>query len=178
MPNSLIELGSRADLAELGAGSAFGSRKARVVELSVGHLSLVSKELQADVLAFDWWVRNGDRTLSAAGGNPNLFWDIDESRLVVLDHNQAFDEDFSVENFVELHAFSEQIRELQGDWVVQQQYTRRMVKALENWDDICDTVPLEWWFIDPEGTLPVNFDRELVKNRLLECQSDTFWKRL
>jgi hypothetical protein len=110
VPSSLIELGSRADLTELGAGSAFGSRKARVVELSVGHLSLVSKEQQADVLAFDWWVRNGDRTLSAAGGNPNLFWDIDESQLVVLDHNLAFDDDFSVENFVELHAFSEQIR--------------------------------------------------------------------
>jgi hypothetical protein len=176
VPSMLIELGFRTDLSELGAGSAFGSRKSPVVELSVGHLPLVPEELQTDVLAFDWWVRNGDRTLSEAGGNPNLFWDIEESHLVVLDHNQAFDENFSAENFVELHAFSEQIHELRGDWIVQQQYAKRMLEVLEKWDDICDTVPHEWWFIDPEGTLPVNFDKHFIKKQLLECQSDTFWK--
>lgn len=129
-------------------------------------------------MAFDWWVRNGDRTLSNAGGNPNLFWDVDESQLLVLDHNQAFDEHFSIQDFIELHAFSKQIPRLRGDWIVQQQYAGRMVQALKAWDKICDTVPHEWWFIDPECTLPVDFDRNLLQQQLFECQDDRFWRSL
>jgi hypothetical protein len=175
VPASLIELGSRNDLGELGVGTAFGSLKARVMELSVTHLPMVSEQLQRDVLAFDWWIRNGDRTLSATGGNPNLFWDIEESRLVVLDHNQAFDTNFSVANFVELHAFSERMEEIRRDWVLQQQYCTRFVAAMEAWDDICNTLPGEWWFIDDEQTLPVDFNRDAIKQQLLECDGGLFW---
>lgn len=176
VPDALIQLASRSDLSELGAGPAFGSRKVTVVELTLTHLLDVPIEMQRDVLAFDWWVRNADRTLSATGGNPNLFWDVEHEKLLVIDHNQAFDMSFSVEIFVELHAFHGQLDSLLGDWIQQQQYGTRFTQALAQWEHICNTVPAEWWFIDSERTLPTDFDRAAMRQLLLMCQGDTFWK--
>ena len=176
VPQALIQLGSRSDLSELGAGPAFGSQKILLVELSVSHMEHVSDSLKQDVLAFDWWVQNADRTLSIEGGNPNLFWAVNENKLVVLDHNQAFDLHFSGPNFVDSHAFNEQFSTISEDCFVQAQYCARFEAVVAGWDSICNTVPSEWWFIDPECTLPVNFDRADIKQRLLECRRDDFWK--
>jgi hypothetical protein len=175
VPEALISLGSRADLAELGAGLAFGSRRLKVVELSRSHLAHIPVSLQRAVLAFDWWIRNADRTLSEEGGNPNLFWDVQLQRLVVIDHNQAFDEEFSERNFSELHAFHEQIDTLCGDWVIRQECCAQFDAALAGWDEICNTVPAEWWFIDPEQTIVTNFGREEIRQLLSAYRSDAFW---
>ena len=178
VPEMLIQLGMRNDLNDLGAGLAFGSRKLGVVELSVSHLAYVPDEIQRDVLAFDWWIRNDDRTLSETGGNPNLFWDVSSEKLVVIDHNQAFDDGFSVESFSDLHVFHGQINTLSGDWVLQQHYRKRFLEVLAGWDVICNTIPPEWWFIDTEQTLPTDFDRDATQQLLLRCQNDAFWKMI
>ena len=157
---------------------AFGSRKLGVVELSVSHLAYVPDEIQRDVLAFDWWIRNDDRTLSESGGNPNLFWDVSSEKLVVIDHNQAFDDGFAVENFSNLHVFHGQINALSADWVMQQHYRKRFLEVLADWDVICNTVPPEWWFIDAEQTIPTDFDRDATQQLLLRCQNDEFWKMI
>lgn len=86
---ALIGSGAREDLGELGAGIAFGSQRKSVTELTVARVAQVPSDLARDVLVFDWWVRNADRTLTEFGGNPNLFWDVIKSELVVMDHNQA-----------------------------------------------------------------------------------------
>ena len=175
VPQELLAIAMRNDLAELGAGKAFGSRKVRVVELSASHLDHVPEETQRDVLAFDWWVRNGDRSLGEAGGNPNLFWDVENEGLVVIDHNQAFDPEFSRQDFFDLHAFRGQCHTLFGDWVMQQRYIERFLGALSSWRTICDTVPQEWWFVDAEQTVPTDFDAEAAYQLLMRCQADGFW---
>lgn len=93
-----------------------------------------------------------------------------------IDHNQAFDTGFSVESFTNLHAFHEQIQHLCTDWVLQQQYGTCLENALSDWDIICNTVPPEWWFVDPEQTVPTDFDRDVMHQLLLRCQDDAFWK--
>lgn len=175
VPEELIAIDLRDDLRELGAGLAFGSRKVAVVELSVSHLRHVPKETQRDVLAFDWWIRNGDRNLGVAGGNPNLFWDVENDGLVVIDHNQAFDSEFSAEDFASLHAFQAQKQALFGDWERQQHYNTRFAEAMTEWDAICNTVPPEWWFVDAERTVPTDFDLETTRQLLMRCQSPSFW---
>lgn len=175
VPGSLISLGARSDLGELGEGPAFGSSRMQVTELTLAHLVQIPESAQIDVLAFDWWVKNGDRNLSENGGNPNLFWDMQRNDLVVLDHNQAFDPHFSALMFAELHVFRAYCRKVFGDWVVQEGLARRFEAALAGWDDICDTVPHEWWFVDPEMTIPVDFDRFATLNRLMQCRGDAFW---
>ena len=174
VPEELMCLDLSGELRDLGVGLAFGSRKLSVVELSVSHLEYVPDAVQRDVLAFDWWVHNADRTLTELGGNPNLFWDIETQELVVIDHNQAFDHEFSPADFVESHAFSGQWRAL-GDWVFRHQLAARFAEAMSDWAAICNTVPLEWWFVDLEQTVPTNFDLDATHQLLMRFQDQNFW---
>lgn len=173
--DDLIRLASRDDLAELGDGVAFGSCRRSIVELTVSHVMQVPIEIQHDVLAFDWWIRNGDRTQTDLGGNPNLFWDVDDDSLVVLDHNQAFDENFDPTQFKELHPFRSHVSSVFSDMIYRDQYATRFEAAMATWDAICDTIPPEWWFVDNECTIPVDFDRHALKQSLLDCRSNAFW---
>ena len=176
VPESLVALGSRDDLSELGAGPAFASlRKKNISELSLSLAERVPDQMQRDVLAFDWWVRNGDRTLNKNGGNPNLFWDSEAARLVVLDHNQAFDLDFSPQGFRDFHVFRRHCGAIFEDWITRSQYGDGYIKAMSNWAKICDTIPAEWWFVDAEMTVPVAFDLHMLQKQLLDCRSDAFW---
>lgn len=171
----LIDLASRGDLAQLGTGVAFGSRRRTIVELTVSHLLQIPNALQRDVLVFDWWIKNGDRTQTELGGNPNLFWDVDNDNLLVLDHNQAFDEQFDPCVFEELHPFRDHLKTVFSDLVDRDHYASKFESAMATWDAICDTIPSEWWFVDPECTIPVAFDRDGLKQSLLDCRSNAFW---
>jgi hypothetical protein len=99
----------------------------------------------------------------------------DDEQLMVIDHNQAFDPQFSEQQFVNLHAFHAQIHALVSDWVVQRHYRARFTEAMAGWREICNTVPEEWWFVDAEQTVPTNFDLEATRQLLMRCQSDDFW---
>lgn len=178
VPQELIALETRDDLNELGAGVAFGSRKQDVVELSLPHLPEIPDPIKQDVIIFDWWVQNADRSLSDAGGNPNLFWDENSNQLVVIDHNQAFDPEFSVSEFCCSHVFRQQIRVLSKDQSLQQHYAKVFDKIMSDWLAICNSTPEEWWFIDDEQTLPVDFDRNKIKTQLLRYRENAFWKMI
>jgi hypothetical protein len=175
IPQALIALGSRNDLSELGAGLAFGSRKLDLVELLLSHLPQIPSATQQNILMFDWWVENADRSLREAGGNPNLFWDGATEKLVVIDHNQAFDPAFSVADFCAAHAFRAQIGVLSRDQSCQRHYTQMFEKILADWHAICSAVPHDWWFIDAEQTLPVDFNRDTIQERLMRYRSAAFW---
>lgn len=75
VPPELMDLDLGVDLHALGAGPAFGSKsEEELMELKSSTVGLIPAQTRRDVLVFDWWVRNMDRTLSSCGGNPNLFW--------------------------------------------------------------------------------------------------------
>lgn len=175
--DTLLSIASDEVRNDLGQGSAFGSRKNTVVELSCSHIDHVPNIVQRDVLAFDWWIRNGDRNLTEFGGNPNLFWDVEKQAIVVIDHNQAFDPLFSPSQFLELHVFSGQRHALFDDWVVRQDYNNRLEAAMADWPEICNTIPKSWWFNDPEETIKTTFDLNNVHHQLLNFQSESFWSQ-
>jgi hypothetical protein len=175
VPWELGDLGGMPDLADLGTGPAFGSRRHSLIELPHSAVDDVPPEVQRDVLIFDWWIHNEDRTLTAAGGNPNLFWDPAEGALLVLDHNQAFDPDFDPANFQRLHAFKGQIPALFGDLVSRAEYARRLELALERWGAILAEIPPEWHFQDAEMTVPTQFDASAELKLLTRCMDKEFW---
>lgn len=175
IPQELIDLASRDDLSELGSGPAFGSCRRSVVELTVSHALDVAVELQRDILAFDWWVKNGDRTQTEVGGNPNLFWDVDSNGILVLDHNQAFDPAFKACQFEELHPFRSQVQPIFSDMMYREHYASRFEAAMTAWDDICNTIPMEWMYLDDECTIPLQFDLNALRQALLDCRSNVFW---
>ena len=173
-PRSLVELFPEGG--DLGAGPAFGSRVvAHTQELSMSHLGDVPAQLQRDVLVFDWWVRNSDRTLTSLSGNPNLLWDADANKLVVIDHNVAFDREFSVRSFSETHVFREQVQYVFQDLVERVLFAERLHAALAAWPAACQNIPDEWWFADEERTVPANFDPDAVLASLNLCTHEDFW---
>ena len=90
VPEELIEADLTGWLGKLGEGEVFASQRVGAVELTETHRELVPQKLRRDVIAFDWWVHNGDRNMTPKGGNPNLLWNPEaEGSLVVIDHNLA-----------------------------------------------------------------------------------------
>jgi hypothetical protein len=175
VPPELLELGAGLDLSDLGVGPAFGSRKHMLTELSYAAIEEIPQSVQLDVFAFDWWIRNGDRFLTEQGGNPNLFWEAGKKELVVLDQNQAFDATFSETDFFKYHTFAGCGHILTSDLALQNSYAQKFSQALIEWPEICNTIPEEWWFSDPEMTVPVDFDPVAVRALLARYQAPNFW---
>lgn len=177
VPEELIELDITGWLDELGAGEVFVSRRVNTVNVTEMHYELVPQVQRRDVLAFDWWVHNADRTLTRMGGNSNLLWNpAGAGSLVVIDHNLAFDPAFSAKDFCEFHVFSDEIPNMFSDFVLRNEYAARFAHALTFWHQSCANLPEAWGFIDPEQTLPVNYPFPAVKTLLDRAQTDAFWQ--
>ncbi|GAA0422196.1 hypothetical protein GCM10009133_33440 [Cocleimonas flava] len=174
IPEELVE--GNSDYSELKSGLAFGSQKQILMELNYAGIKQVPIDLQRTVLAFDWWIKNEDRTLSELGGNPNLFWDPDEKSLIVIDHNQAFDPTFSVHSFKSEHVFRQQNNSLFNHALYRSEYRDKFQMALRSWNEITDGLPEEWYYSDPEKTVKANFDLNSMFNILNRCNDDSLWE--
>jgi hypothetical protein len=163
VPAELIDADLTGWLRDLGPGEVFASLRVSALEFTDTHRSLAPEALRRDVLAFDWWVCNGDRNLTASGGNPNLLWNPRSGSAVVIDHNMAFDDAFSVEDFVKLHVFADDIPLMFSDFLVRQTYVTRFQAALGAWADYCDNLPDSWRFVDAERTIPVDLSLDRTK---------------
>ena len=177
-PFNIVEIGedllreTPSEWRDLGVGPAFGSRSyPGAIWMELGLAKLVPDDVQRDVLAFDWWIKNCDRLRA----NTNLLIDAATKELVVIDHNLAFDMNFSSEDFVAQHVFSSQWDVICSDLVVQAQYSQRMSVALEGLNVACDNVPEEWRWLNIEMDLPATFDLEQVKQTLNRCTTPELW---
>lgn len=176
VPAALVSARMTPTARPLGSGMAFGSRKIESAAwFNRSHLRQVPVPLQQDVLAFDWWVRNADRTLTPQGGNPNLLWDVTSGQLVVIDHNLAFDTDFSPRDFWALHVFSAAVPEVIDDLWHRDAMAKRLLQALHVWPEAIAALPPEWRYNDKEETLPCRFDLSVALQQLQRAAQDDFW---
>ena len=148
------------------------------MELNYAGIEQVPVALQRDVLAFDWWIHNIDRMLTESGGNPNLFWAPEQAQLVVIDHNQAFDPQFSVKDFFDYHVFSQNYHALFDDALHRQKYQKAFQKALNKWTEFCDNLPEEWHFLDAGLSIPSDISIDAIFSLLNRCHTDTLWNTL
>ncbi|GGC10885.1 hypothetical protein GCM10007205_20100 [Oxalicibacterium flavum] len=174
VPQELIRASLSSDIADLGAGLAFGSRShPHVQELLISQVTTLDREMRKDVLVFDWWIHNSDRTLTTRGGNPNLLWDQATEQLVVIDHNTAFESPFDCQAFATNHIFSELLPEVFDDLVEREHYIQRLERAFLTFDVACDSLPEDWWWVD-DG-VPAPFERVAIRDFLASFNSDFFW---
>ncbi len=131
----------------------------------------VTPVVQNDILLFDRWIRNDDRTY----GNPNLLWVPHEQRLAVIDHNLAFDPDFEPDSFFSDHVFSSARDRVFGDLATIAEYKERMDKALLGFQQSVDTVSREWPWLDIEETRPFELDSDAFLSILNEYNTPQFW---
>lgn len=159
------------DLRQVGWLPAFGSRCHHATGwLELGMAPSVPTMVQRDVLVFDWWVRNSDRLV----GNPNLLWDVQNSSLVVIDHNLALAEDFDATDFLEHHVFGSQWGGL--DLVTKAEYERRLTDALPAATSALSFAPEEWMWENSEFDMPANFDGQAALRLLSRCATPELWR--
>lgn len=153
----------------LGAGIWFGSRGISAVEeLSWEQRCNIPISLQANILLFDWWVANGDRSLSERGGNPNLLWEPACQKLHMIDHNLAFD-DAGLSQYMTVHVFHDARRSWDRNFRKEQ--SDRLQLAAAQLDEIWSEMPAEWTNADCDVTL------DKVRNILtrVSTNSENFW---
>ena len=162
--SDVIEI-SDGEASDLGNGYVFGSEEIpSATELKYKTIKKIAPSLQKDILLFDLWCRNEDRTLSEFGGNPNLLWQ--NKNLYVIDHNLIFDNDFNQNDFWECHVFRQAD---DFDLIDRQNYQNKMQRALQTWESILDLIPQEW---------KNNFDLKETLQHLTKDANGNIWERL
>lgn len=161
-----LALGSHANA--LGHGIVFGSKQElSVQEFAVTQLKQVPADQRRLLLAFDWWVENADRSLSPHGGNPNLLWKAYENRLVVIDHNVAFELNFDEKAFFDTHVFRDDASCVFEDMVCKAEISAVLEAALTCFDAAVQSLPQQWLWLDgSDKTVPVQVDLNEIKRRL------------
>lgn len=130
---------------DLAAGSAFGSQRVEYVrDFEPALLDQCPVAFRRDLVAFDWWVHNADRTLGDLSGNPNLLWVSGERRPVIIDHNLAFDPDFDASLFLRTHVFRADFLALRDDLVTRAEYEQRFTDLLASLDTFWAEIPHNW----------------------------------
>jgi hypothetical protein len=178
-PFSLVQV-SEALLAELpnewrhiGAAPAFGSQHHDSTSWFEASLSKkVPPATQQAVLVFDWWIKNSDRVV----GNTNLLWDANSEKLVVIDHNQAFDPDFDAQAFCQDHVFANQWGAVNTDFLIQNDWSSRLNAALPQAQWACDNAPSEWRWANAEMDVPANFVPDEALAVLARCATPELWR--
>lgn len=170
IPPELITMSAREDIADLGPGVGFASQVIENAdELSYLFIEQIDPALRAKILLFDWWTANGDRTLTEAGGNPNILWLHRDARSYIIDHNLALDES-SLGEFWAQHIFA-------GDrpaWspAFRAAMASLMSNALTDLPTLWQAMPPDWTEIDAGLTL------EGVQTLLWRFETDPaiFWE--
>jgi hypothetical protein len=176
---SLIEYSTMPEISTLGSGIGFGSFHVEgAMEMDFSHIQLVSTELAADILLFDYWVNNEDRTLGEHGGNPNLLFQLPEGNLIIIDHNLAFDREFSAKALFRGHVFGYLVSALDEDFIKKRK--KKLLDILDKLPDILSSIPREWFEDDDLRKVSLAKDVERMECilRRIETDSQTFWEVL
>lgn len=158
---------------DLAAGLAFGSRiTEHTREFEPALLTRCEPAFRRDLVAFDWWVRNADRTLGAISGNPNLLWDTAAQVPVVIDHNMAFDQGFDAALFRQTHVFRVDFEAIAGDMLLRADYEHRFSGLLPRFAALWAQRPQNW-VVDADGQARVDPDEFLAV--LARVKEPGFW---
>ncbi|MCL1161468.1 hypothetical protein L2728_06150 [Shewanella chilikensis] len=142
VPTCFTEYGENPSLA---IGECFGSTYVEnLSEVIYSQLGLIDHQTMLDLYAFDYWIKNGDRCLTERGGNPNLFIDMRHSSVVVVDHNLAFDEHFSLEDHKQIHVASKFWNSEQSRMFDRAFYEDKFRKAFSKFDGFTAQIPDSW----------------------------------
>lgn len=161
------------NLQSIGLGLGFASQEVPLTcWLEVAIRSKVDDDLQRKILVFDWWIRNKDRSTS----NTNLLWNSAQQKVTVIDHNLAFDPEFNADEFKSSHIFGHYWDTISSDLVTRSFYQQQLEAALPAFDQAIASIPNEWNWIDLEQTIPATLDINQLRNQLLRCTTDDFWR--
>jgi hypothetical protein len=156
---------------------AFASKYIELAqEVNLTILKKINPELLKSIFIFDYWIKNEDRTLGDNGlGNPNLLFN---NTLYVLDHNLAFDNEYSFEEVSKTHVARKYWHPQQVDFFDfnddRDKYQKRFEKSLINLDECIQQLPHSWFSCSQvENDFIAN-----LKNKLYSYKTSEFWEVL
>lgn len=147
-------------------------------EINVIKASYVAPELASDIAAFDWWVMNGDRTLTEAGGNPNILWSETENSPFVIDHNLAFDDGLALFDLLQTHVYRDKLLDITRSAELQNAYSHRFDAILDRVSALINEIPERWNFEDDSLSVPIKFSLASVARTLSRHHDQDFWGRI
>ncbi|KEQ09327.1 HipA family kinase [Pseudorhizobium pelagicum] len=183
VPVELYELGRHVNqgglnLAGLGSGTLFGSEHIPDSnELSFLNVTAIPIALKRDIAAFDWWIMNGDRTLTESGGNPNILWSERNKTAVIIDHNLAFDPSVTLNSQLSDHVFAGALAEICEDPELQSRYGIRFTQVMSELPNIIGDIPPRWHYVDDQETVEISLSTATVEAALQRFMMPDFWKR-
>lgn len=139
--------------------------------ITVSDIPRVPVSLCRDLLVFDAWIRNDDRYLTEKGGNPNILIKIPERDAYIIDHNNAFADDFDFESVRKLHVFSEVLDANPIDLADMGEYGARFDNCISFLDQIFSSLPAEWIENSVEEDATILSIRETLNLH----KDDNFW---
>lgn len=156
VPEALIMSSATLDVSDLGYGLCFGSQyQSGTSELKITEANKFDVDLRIKLFFFDRWVKNGDRTLTDHGGNPNLLWDAVNETVHVIDHNLAFDNSVTLGELLKTHVFASSVSNLNQVNQIKSSIRQDFNEALSCWEDIIKNIPDEWFFSYNDPTIEV-----------------------
>lgn len=155
----------------IGEGPAFASLWCEpAVPINRSRLINLDPAMLAKIYAFDHWTKNGDRSLTELGGNPNMLIDLRDNTLVIIDHNLAFSENYEP-NELKVHACREAWLDVQRDLVFKQGCRADFVAAIGIVPEVMASLPDEWLDAEP------NAERQILDTLARAMQTD-FWEEM
>jgi hypothetical protein len=143
-PHDLLALHGEARLA-LGSGCCFASRaQDSLIEIPFSAIGALGRPFHQRLFLFDYWIANGDRTLTENGGNPNLFTRLADGMPVVIDHNLAFASDFTVDEIRNDHVSASFWFNPTVDLLFRDEVSHDMEVALAAVANVESDLPDEW----------------------------------
>jgi len=158
-------------MASLGVGCGFASKyQSNIYTVAQPDIRNISLELLSKVYLFDYWIKNEDRTGTEFGGNSNLFINVSDSSLIVLDHNLAFDPNYNAEDAKRYHICREAwFRDPR--WTTREALVAEMEKALKEVKDWATLLPSDW--VEETGDLT-----NAIIAELSNFSTNEFWEPL
>lgn len=174
VPHDIVEFSAIDDVSDLGEGPVFVSQYVDGVrEFGIEHKDHVNEDLAGRIVLFDWWVQNEDRILTEVSRNCNLLWSVEDKQCWVFDHNLAFDNEFSDNEFWRGHIFRD-------SWNANDMRTLlpELTQGIQELPEIWNRLPNEWHYLDDDMTIPSSIkieDFSKVLRRPLDFPA-TFWR--
>lgn len=132
----------------------------------------LSENEQKTLYMFDRWILNSDRTASLIGtGNINLLFDEKLQKILVIDHNLAFDEQASFNE----HIFAPANRVWRLNNEDKQRFTQKATEILADFHLIYQAIPDDWFPLENDEFQKIENHINKIKSLLNRITTVNYW---
>ena len=105
-----------------------------------------------------------------------MLWVVNNEKLVIIDHNMAFDREFLFSDFIKNHAFERSF--LSWDTAFRKSRHKKLLAILEQLPNIISSVPEDWFLEDDlrKNSLATEIEHINTILRRIKTDPDKFWE--